>query len=335
MTNVLPEVIRIAPSLHKAGTFSAPALEAIVRHASMRPVQHSVETGSGASTLLLSHLIDDHTVFAVDEGTGSMRAIETSPLLRREAVTFVEGPTQVTLPRHTFPHRLQLVLIDGPHGYPFPDLEYYYLYPQLDPGALLIVDDIHIPTITNLFDFLSADEMFDLREVVETTAFFRRTDAPTFSPFGDGWWKQRYNQRAFESATAELLQGVPPDQIEVPTPSYLDRFGPFTDPIRFPHIEVPYGEELIVSGWALDARRRRPAAAVDLVIDGISYRTAVRIPRGDVAAAHGEKAYTRSGFSARFPPGTLTPGLHELELRVVIGGEREYYSAVRLRFGAV
>src|ERR1700688_4820440 len=97
---VLAEVVRIAPSLHKAGTFSAAALEAIVRHATATPVQHSVETGSGASTLLFSHVSDDHTVFAVDSGTGSLRSIETSPFLRREAVTFVEGPTQVTLPLH-------------------------------------------------------------------------------------------------------------------------------------------------------------------------------------------------------------------------------------------
>ena len=34
------------------------------------------------------------------------------------------------------------VLIDGPHGYPFPEIEYFYFYPRLKPGALLVVDDI-------------------------------------------------------------------------------------------------------------------------------------------------------------------------------------------------
>jgi hypothetical protein len=37
--------------------------------------------------------------------------------------------------------------------------------------------------------------MFALLEVVHTTAFFRRTDAPRFDPFQDGWWEQRYNLR--------------------------------------------------------------------------------------------------------------------------------------------
>lgn len=37
----------------------------------------------------------------------------------------MEGPTQAPLPGHAFTHRLQLALIDGPHGCPFPNLEYY------------------------------------------------------------------------------------------------------------------------------------------------------------------------------------------------------------------
>ncbi|MCL4854078.1 MAG: hypothetical protein KJZ78_22190 [Bryobacteraceae bacterium] len=87
------------------------------------------------------------------------------------------------------------MVIDGPHAYPFPDLEYYYLYPHLDTGALLVLDDIHIRSINNLFQFLRSDEMFRLDEVVKTTAFFIRTGAPTFDPLADGWRQQRYNAR--------------------------------------------------------------------------------------------------------------------------------------------
>ena len=122
----LDEIIAAAPSLHKAGTFSTLVLRAIAHHASQRPISASAETGSGASTLLFSHLSRRHTVFAVDDGTESIRAVQTSPLLRQNVVTFVEGPTQLTLPSHRF-EKLQLVLIDGPHANPFPDLEYYYL----------------------------------------------------------------------------------------------------------------------------------------------------------------------------------------------------------------
>jgi len=37
--------------------------------------------------------------------------------------------------------------------------------------------------------------MFELIEVVGNTAFFRRTAAPTFDPFGDGWEGQLYNTK--------------------------------------------------------------------------------------------------------------------------------------------
>ena len=188
-------IAEIAPNLHTAGTFPARTFDAILRHAVQKPIQNSAETGSGASTLLFSHLSEHHTVFALDDNSGSVVNVRRSPLLRVERVTFVEGPTQQTLPLHRFTEKLQLVLIDGPHAYPFPDLEYYLLYPHLDTGALLILDDIHIPSVHNLFDFLRADAMFDLVEVVGSTAFFRRTAAPLFNPLGDGWPEQGYNSK--------------------------------------------------------------------------------------------------------------------------------------------
>ena len=188
-------IAEVAPGLHSAGTFSPRTFEAIVRAARRQPIHNSVETGSGASTLLFSHLSDHHTVFAFDGGSGSIMNVRRSSLLRQEVVTFVEGPTQATLPTYKFTEKLQFILIDGPHAYPFPDLEYYFLYPHLETGARLILDDIHIPTVHNLFEFLRLDAMFKLDDIVQTTAFFTRTSAPTFDPFGDGWWEQNYNAR--------------------------------------------------------------------------------------------------------------------------------------------
>ena len=180
------------PNLHGAGTVSADALGAMVKHASNRIIRHSAETGCGATTLMLSHLSQHHTVFALDIG-GSVANVRRSPLLRKGAVSFIEGPSQRTLPQHHFAEKLQLALIDGPHAYPFPDLKYYFLYPHLDSGALLILDDIQIRSIHNLFEFLRDDAMFRLDEVVRTTVFFTRTAAPTFDPLGDGWRHQGYN----------------------------------------------------------------------------------------------------------------------------------------------
>jgi hypothetical protein len=195
INELLEKILEVRATLHAAGAISADALAAIARHANARTVRNSVETGCGATTLLLSHLSQNHTAFALDVGS-SVANVRRSPLLQPGVVSFIEGPSQHTLPRHRFPENLQLALIDGPHAYPFPDLEYYFLYPHLDAGALLIVDDIQIRSIHNLFDFLRRDAMFRLDDVVRTTAFFTRTGVPTFDPTGDGWSRQRYNEHA-------------------------------------------------------------------------------------------------------------------------------------------
>lgn len=191
---MLDELAQLGPTWHGHGLFSQQATAALLRHAN-GPLAHSMETGAGRSTLLISNVSAHHTVFTLRND--SLEAVLSSPLLRRESIHVIEGPTQVTLPTFTFEHQLDLALLDGPHGYPFPDLEYFYVYPHLASGALLVLDDIHIPTINNLFRFVSEDRMFELVEVVETTAFLRRTDASVFPTDQDGWWEQNYNFTRF------------------------------------------------------------------------------------------------------------------------------------------
>lgn len=191
----IQKILDLPLKWHGAGSLSPSVLEAIVKHSKGLDVRHSLETGSGKSTLIFSHISADHTVFALDKGNKSIQNVKQSPLFNSKAVRFVDGPTQKTLRDFTFESSLQIALIDGPHGYPFPDLEYYYIYPHLEEGGLLILDDIDIPMIYNLFGFIRRDEMFSLLEVKFKTAFFRRTGAPVFDPLGDGWWVQGYNKR--------------------------------------------------------------------------------------------------------------------------------------------
>jgi hypothetical protein len=158
-------------------------------------------------TLLLSHLSDNHLVFAKDDGR-SISESRASSLLQAEHVTFIEGPTQKTLPYYEFDCTFQVVLLDGPHGYPFPDLEYYYFYPRLDSGGLLILDDTQIPSIGRMLDILRADAMFDLLEIVGDTAFLRRTSAAIIEPCSDSWWMQGYNRSYYEQITSPASKAL-------------------------------------------------------------------------------------------------------------------------------
>jgi Methyltransferase domain len=195
IAELIDKIAELPPDWHGAGTVGRAVLRAIVEHAaSVGTIHHSVETGSGLTTLLFSHLSENHHVFALDMHD-SVSRVRSSPLFKSENVTYVEGPTQVTLPRYILPPGIQIALIDGPHGYPFPDMEYFYFYPLIETGALLLVDDIQIPSVGRMFEILKADDMFELVDIVnDNMAFFRRTKAPLVDPYGDGWWLQGYNR---------------------------------------------------------------------------------------------------------------------------------------------
>ena len=159
----------------------------------------SAETGCGKSTIFFSRISEKHTAFCLDdrdsEDASSVAYFMNCPATRMETIETVFGPTQATLPTYKDHVPYDLVLIDGPHGFPFPEIEYYFFYPHLKPNGLLVIDDIHIPTIGRLADFISEDQMFQKVEYIGATAVFRRTEAPVFDPFGDGWWLQDYNRR--------------------------------------------------------------------------------------------------------------------------------------------
>lgn len=196
--SLLRRINDLPPAWHGHGSLTPLVLSRLARHLEGKQVRHSVETGTGKSTLLLSHLSAHHLVFTIDDPVErSLEVVRTSPLLRAETVEFVTGPTQRTLKTFELPETLDFALIDGPHGYPFPELEYHAIYPKLIPGAVLVVDDIHIPTVNHLFEVLREDPMYRVIEVVRTTAFLRRTDAPVFDPEGEGWNHQPYNSRRF------------------------------------------------------------------------------------------------------------------------------------------
>ena len=167
---------------HAAGAFSSATLkkiEALLPSTAAR----TCETGCGKTTILFSVISDDHTVFTLDDtkwDSSSVLYYRTCPVTRLDRIKEVFGPTQDTLPRYEQRGSYDIVLIDGPHGYPFPELEYYYLYPYLREGGVLIIDDVHIPTIGRLADFIREDDMFKMVALIDYTALFQRTSRAAF-----------------------------------------------------------------------------------------------------------------------------------------------------------
>jgi len=190
---------------HDSGNLGVPVLERLCHHNQRIGARYSAETGCGLSTIILSALVERHLCFTVATGN-SLSHVQAAPHLHKENVSFVIGPSQLTLPKFSFSHPLDSVLIDGGHGFPFAQLDYYYFYPQIRRGGLLIVDDIHIPVVNQLYEVLKEDAMWKHLENVVYTAFFERTDAPLFDPHADNWWLQGFNKKHFKNR--EALQSV-------------------------------------------------------------------------------------------------------------------------------
>lgn len=189
-------IAEVPQSFHDSGSLEKNALRGIAKHHRRVGARISAETGCGLSTLVLSNLSERHTSFTLSQGN-SLANTRNHPSFRDSSVEFVTGPTQETLRNRQFDGQLDFVLIDGPHAYPFPELEYYFFYPHVRPGGILVIDDVHIPTVQNMHDFLQDDDMWMHLEDIGYTAFFERTSAPVFDPFGDDWPGQRFNRRRF------------------------------------------------------------------------------------------------------------------------------------------
>jgi hypothetical protein len=245
-----------------------------------------VETGCGKTTILFSQLSRRHVVFAVDDSqhTGSsVTYFRSCPEFRAESTRLVTGPTQTTLPAYRFDRKIDVAYIDGPHGFPFPDLEYFHFYPHIRRDGWLIIDDIHIPTINNLYGFLREDEMWQEVRVVATTGFLRRTGAATFPTTGDGWWLQQFNKRRFPVP----VEGAPAAVAEVAA-AIDDRRG------RTYFVDIVNADQL--GGWALGPDDAGP---ISVYVDGRAVGNAYHgIPRPDVGAQHPEAP--NSGFVYSF-----------------------------------
>lgn len=179
-----------ACQFHAWDAMAPAALEAIVRRG---PFESTAETGCGGSTILLSRASQRHTVFAIEGSDRTISTLQQHPKLNRESVVFVEGETKLTLATHSFPAQLDLALLDGPHAYPLPQLEFVYLFPRVKVGGCIVLDDLQIPAVYALYRFLQMESSVVLEEVCVRTAFFRKVVA--VEPEPDGWHKQGMNRR--------------------------------------------------------------------------------------------------------------------------------------------
>jgi precorrin-6B methylase 2 len=183
-------LIARAGAFHPWDAMAPAALSGIKRRG---PFECTAETGCGGSTIVLSQISRRHFTFAIEGPDRTITELRAQSDFRAETVTFVEGESKNTLPVCSVPNDIDLVLLDGPHAYPLPQVEFAYLFPHLKVGGWLVIDDIQIPSVHELFQFLQQESSVALEEVAVRTAFFRRMSVNASGP--DEWTTQGMNRR--------------------------------------------------------------------------------------------------------------------------------------------
>src|SRR3972149_3242871 len=92
------------------------------------------------------------------------------------------GPSHDVLPQLP-ERRLDLVLLDGAHGFPYPILDWWYVAPRVRIGGAVLLDDAYMPPVRALLDGLEGDPAWELEGSVGYRTAILRKGAASLPPF--------------------------------------------------------------------------------------------------------------------------------------------------------
>jgi hypothetical protein len=148
----------------------------------------TLETGAGLSTALFAAIGTHHT--CVTPGRPEVERLQAyfdSRGIDGSRVAFDVAPSHVSLPRGS--GELDLVLIDGGHGFPMPILDWFYAGERLRPGGVLIVDDLPLPAVRTLMAYVDRDDRWQPLERTEKWAAFERRSSGSLA---EDWTQQPF-----------------------------------------------------------------------------------------------------------------------------------------------
>lgn len=143
---------------HQTGVWSTDATCYEYMATIVGPGAHTLETGLGVSTVLFALWGCEHTcvVWSEAEVTAFRQHCESRGITT-ENVSFHIGPSERVLPGLSL-RELDLVFIDGCHGFPIPTIDWFYAASMLRIGGVAVLDDAQLQHVRlGLFDFLNKD----------------------------------------------------------------------------------------------------------------------------------------------------------------------------------
>ena len=179
----ITDAIRSAPpGLHGADEYwglAWAALEWLERN--VRPGWSTLETGSGASTIVFAAAGARHEAVTPDAGeeSGSAPAVSSSASTRPTSRSGSAPRTRCW--RDGSRDLLDLVLIDGAHGFPYPILDWWHLAsPRPASAGTVLLDDAYLPAVAAIVDFARSSDAWRVEDAVSfrTARLTKLADEP-------------------------------------------------------------------------------------------------------------------------------------------------------------
>jgi len=209
----LEELLRAKPAFHRNASgdpfswqVSRYVLSFIDTH--VREGFRTLEVGAGVSTVLFALKGCTHvSIVPVEEEAVRIKAFCREHGISVERLTFKIDRSDHCLPRLELGD-LDLVLIDGAHGFPIPFLDWHYTAERLNVGGLLIIDDTQLWTGHILKMFLMDEPEWQLvADFVPRSVVFRKVKEGCCG-------KNESAQPYVVHRTLDLLFGTYPEHVE-------------------------------------------------------------------------------------------------------------------------
>jgi len=146
-----------------------------------REGSRTLETGSGISTILFAAWGAQHRCITPGkEEVDAVIAYCRAHGISSAGLTFDVACSEAALIRlDPSDPPLDIVLIDGCHGFPTPMIDWYFAAGRLCRGGVVIVDDLQLPAVKLLCNFLDRDTRWHRIQGTEKwAAYERRSEGP-------------------------------------------------------------------------------------------------------------------------------------------------------------
>ena len=154
------------------------------------PGTRTLETGLGVSTVLFALWGCQHTCVVHSEAeVVACRQYLTTQGIPDDRITFHVGLSERVLPDLHL-QDLDLVFIDGCHGFPLATIDWFYAASMLRAGGVAVLDDAQLLHVRlGLFDFLNKDPRWTRTMRQRKWVAYRRAESGTL---GEEWDQQTF-----------------------------------------------------------------------------------------------------------------------------------------------